>query len=88
MASKTESLQQSKGYTAPKGRPTVHNTGEVAVSRISPTMEWVIAGIILVIVLAAIFYFGADFRAAGGGHGGGGHTGAGLPASLDALSQL
>jgi len=72
MDSRTEPIKQGKGYTPPKGRATVHNTGEVARSRISPTMEWVIAGIIFVIVLGAIFYFGADFRSAGGG-GGGGH---------------
>ena len=85
MASKAESIKQGKAYTPPKGRATVHNTGAARGNRISPTMEWVIAGIVFLIVLGAIFYFGSDFRSGGGG---GGQSGAGLRATIDALPRL
>lgn len=84
MSSKTDSAKHGKAYTPPKGRPTVHNTGERRRSRLSPTMEWVIAGIVFVLVLAAIFYFGSDFRSGGIG----GQSSAGLAATLDAMPQL
>ena len=82
MASKTGPVKHGKAYTPPKGRATVHPTGAARRGRISPTMEWVIAIIVFVIVLAAIFYFGSDFRSGGGG------TGAGVAASFDALPRL
>jgi len=60
-----------KGYTAPKGRPTTHNTGEGRGNRISPVMEWIVAGVVFVAVLAGIFYFGRSLNSGGGGgHGG------------------
>lgn len=65
-----ESQAGKKGYTAPKGRPTTHNTGEGRGNRISPMMEWILAGIVFVAVLAGIFYFGSSFNSGGGGHGG------------------
>ena len=60
-----------KGYTAPKGRPTTHNTGEGRGNRISPAMEWLVAGIVFVAVLAGIFYFGRSLNSGGGGGQGG-----------------
>ena len=62
--------QRGKGYTAPKGRPTTHNYGDVKRSRLSPRMEWVLAFIAFVAVLAGIFYFGAGWGRGGGGGGG------------------
>jgi hypothetical protein len=59
-----------KGYTAPKGRPTTHNTGRDRGNRVSPVMEWLIAGIVFVVVLAGIFYFGRGLNSGGGGQGG------------------
>ncbi len=67
-------VKHGKGYTAPKGRPTVHHTGGERTSRISGTMEWIIAGIVFLAILGAIFYFGRDVNSGGGG----GHNG--LPA--------
>ncbi len=59
-----------KGYTAPKGRPTTHNTGEGRGKRISPMMEWLIAGIVFIAVMAGIFYFGRSLNSGGGGDSG------------------
>jgi hypothetical protein len=59
-----------KGYTAPKGRPTTHNTGRDRNNRVSPVMEWLIAGIVFVVVLTGIFYFGRGLNSGGGGQGG------------------
>lgn len=59
-----------KGYTAPKGRPTTHNTGRDRGNRISPVMEWLIAGTVFIAVLAGIFYFGRGLNSGGGGQGG------------------
>ncbi|MFT4866871.1 MAG: hypothetical protein ACI9N0_002872 [Ilumatobacter sp.] len=56
-----------KGYTAPKGRPTIHNTGEGRGKRISPRIEWLLAGIVFVAVMAGIFYFGRSLNSGGGG---------------------
>lgn len=56
-----------KGYTAPKGRPTTHNTGRAKRGRLSPTMEWALAGIVFILVLGAIFYLGRGLRSAGQG---------------------
>jgi hypothetical protein len=75
MSSTERDITQSKSYTAPKGHATTHSVGEVKQSRISPTMEWIIAGIVLMLVIAAIVYFGADLGGGGGGHGGGGGGG-------------
>gem|GEM_PF-1112958 len=60
-----------KGYTAPKGRPTTHNTGQGRGKLVSPVMEWLIAGIVFVAVLAGIFYFGRGLNSGGGGGQGG-----------------
>lgn len=68
-------VKHGKGYTAPKGRPTVHRTGADRTRRMSATMEWVLAGMVFVAILGAIFYFGRDFSSPSGG---GGHSG--LPA--------
>lgn len=59
-----------KGYTAPKGRPTTHNTGEGRGKRVSPMMEWLIASIVFVALLAGIFYFGRSLNSGGGGQSG------------------
>ncbi len=59
-----------KGYTAPKGRPTTHNTGKGRGKRISPMMEWLIAGIVFIAVMAGIFYFGRSLNSGGGGGNG------------------
>lgn len=69
MASKAKSVKQGKAYTAPKGYATVHKGSEARRRRLSPTMEWIIAGIVFVLVLAALFYFGSDFRSGGTGGG-------------------
>ena len=61
-------VKHGKGYTAPKGRPTVHHTGTERTRRMSATMEWVLAGIIFVAILGAIFYFSSP--SSGGGHSG------------------
>lgn len=82
MASKKPSVKQGKAYTPPKGRATVHNTGDARPKRLSPTMEWIIAVIVFVVVIGAIFYFGSDFRSAGGG------TGAELPTPLHVVGAL
>ena len=63
--------KSGKGYTAPKGRPTVHHTGGDTSRRMSSTMEWLLAGIVFIAVLAAIFYFGRDFTSGGGAASGG-----------------
>jgi len=61
-----ESQSGKKGYTAPKGRPTTHNTGQGRGKRVSPMMEWLIAGIVFVAVLAGIFYFGRSLNSGSG----------------------
>jgi hypothetical protein len=58
-----------KGYTPPKGRPTTHTTRRTPRTRLSPTVEWLLAGIVFILVLGAIFYFGRSLRSAGGGGG-------------------
>lgn len=67
MASKAKPVKQGKAYTAPKGHATVHKGSVAARRRLSPMTEWIIAGIIFVLVLAALFYFGSDFRSGGTG---------------------
>lgn len=63
-------VKRGKGYTAPKGRPTVHPTAGGRTGRLSSTTEWIIAGIVFIAILAAIFYFGRDFATGGGGTAG------------------
>jgi hypothetical protein len=46
------------------------NTGRDRGNRISPVMEWLVAGIVFVAVLAGIFYFGRGLNSGGGGQGG------------------
>ena len=62
--------KHGKGYTAPKGRPTVHSTGRRTSKRMTSTMEWVLAAIVFVVILGAIFYFGRNFNSGGGGASG------------------
>lgn len=59
--------KHGKGYTAPKGRPTVHPTNGGTSRRMTSTMEWVLAAIVFIAILGAIFYFGRDFNSGGGG---------------------
>lgn len=70
----TSEVKHGKGYTAPKGRPTVHPTAGDSRRGMSSNMQWVLALIVFLVVLGAIFYFARGFRTAGGG----GHSG--LPA--------
>ena len=70
----TSEVKSGKGYTAPKGRPTVHPIRGGSSGGLSPMMQWLLALIVFLVVLGAIFYFGRGFRTAGGG----GHSG--LPA--------
>jgi hypothetical protein len=70
----TSEVKSGKAYTAPKGRPTVHPTAGGSRHGLSPVMQWLLALIVFLAVLGAIFYFGRGFRTAGGG----GHSG--LPA--------
>lgn len=60
-------VKHGKGYTAPKGRPTVHRTGKGSTRRLSSTVEWVLATIVFLLILGAIFYFGRNFTSGGGG---------------------
>jgi len=47
-----------KSYTAPKGKATTGQTGvEERNSRVSPTVEWIIVGVLLVAAVVAIFVF-------------------------------
>ncbi len=62
-------VKHGKGYTAPKGRPTVHSSRGRSTRRLSSTVEWVLATIAFLAVLAAIFYFGRNFTSGGGGGG-------------------
>ena len=62
-------VKHGKGYTAPKGRPTVHHTGKERTRRFSSTTEWLLAGIAFIAILGAIFYFGRDFNTPSGGTG-------------------
>lgn len=82
MSASGKTHSTKNGYTEPKGRPTVHATDNEVRNRISPTMEWVIVGVVLVAILGGIFYAGRDLRGAGHGGGGGGH---GAPADVPAL---
>jgi hypothetical protein len=77
-------VKSGKGYTAPKGRPTVHPTGEDTSRWMSSTMEWVLAGIVFIAILGAIFYFGRDFNSGGGG---GGHSGLPVEAPIVQLDE-
>ena len=63
----TSETKQGKGYTAPKGRPTVHNTGQATGRRMSSTMQWTLVIVVFLIVMAVIFYVGRDFRGLGPG---------------------
>ena len=57
--------------TAPKGHATAaRNAANERSRRISPTMEWIIAAIVISAVIAAIVYFGRDIRSSTGGHSG------------------
>ncbi len=64
MASETK---QRKGYTAPKGRPTVHRTATRSSRRLSSTTEWILAVVVFFAILGAIFYFGRNFNSPAGG---------------------
>jgi len=57
-----QSGKKSKAYTAPKGRPTVHNVPGASNRRFSSTVEWIVAIVVFLLILAAIFYFGRNFR--------------------------
>ena len=63
----TSEAKRGKGYTAPKGRPTVHRTGGGSSRRMSSKVEWGLAILVLVVVIGVVFYFGRNFRTAGGG---------------------
>ena len=76
-------VKHGKGYTAPKGRPTVHHTGDERSRWLSGTVEWIVAGLVFIAILGAIFYFGRDFNSGGGG---GGHNG--LPADAPIVQLL
>ena len=78
MASKAkQSSKRSAGgsgsaVTAPKGRATASRgaTSERG-SRLSPTMEWVIALVVVLVVLVGVFLIWGDVRTPlGGGHSG------------------
>ncbi len=60
-------VKSGKAYTAPKGRPTVHRTGQSQGRRLPSTVQWGLAILAFLIVLAVIFYIGRNFRTAGGG---------------------
>lgn len=82
MASKTKT---GSARTEPKGRATASRNADTGRrSMLSPTMEWVLAVIVFLLVLALIFYFFGDLRSTLGG--GGGHSGAPLDVVVDALS--
>ena len=70
----TSEVKRGKAYTAPKGRPTVHRSGQAQGRRLPSTVQWGLAILAFLVVLGVIFYFGRGFRSAGGG----GHSG--LPA--------
>lgn len=80
-------VKSGKGYTAPKGRPTVRQGGAQRSRRMSSTLEWVLAFVVFVAILAAIFYFGRNFSSGGGG-GGGGHNGAPADAPVVELFDI
>lgn len=63
----TSEAKRGKGYTAPKGRPTVHPTAGGSKRGLSPTMQWLLALVVFLVVLGALLYFGRGFRTAGGG---------------------
>jgi len=70
-----------KAVTAPKGRATRAQNDDVSArSFIGPTMQWVLVILAALAVMAAIFFFGRDFRS---DFGGGGHSGA--PADVPAV---
>ncbi|MEL6892412.1 MAG: hypothetical protein AAFP84_12495, partial [Actinomycetota bacterium] len=74
MASKTKRVATGSAVTESKGHATARR-GESAgrSSRISPTMEWVIAGAVLLAVIIGLFLLFGDVRSnVFGGHGGGG----------------
>jgi hypothetical protein len=53
--------------TEPKGRPTTkRDTGRSRRSLISPTFEWILAVVVFLLVLVAIFYFLGDVRSTQG----------------------
>ncbi|BAN04498.1 hypothetical protein [Ilumatobacter coccineus] len=65
MASRSKS---GSARTAPKGRATAsRNEARSGRSFLSPTMEWVLAVVVFLLVLAAIFYFFGDIRSTLGG---------------------
>lgn len=82
MASKTKT---GSAHTEPKGRATAARS-EMGARRsfLSPTMEWILAVIVFLLVLAGIFYFFGDIRSTLGG--GGGHSGAPADLVINALS--
>ncbi len=57
----------TKSYTAPKGRPTVHPTRGARSRRLSARVEWALVILVSLIVLGAIFYFGRGLRSGGTG---------------------
>ncbi|MEM1332329.1 MAG: hypothetical protein AAGG08_02630 [Actinomycetota bacterium] len=69
MSSKSKAT--GSAVTAPKGRATAArgaSTGRS--SRVSPTMEWLIALVVVVAVIAAIIWIWGDVRSPLGGHSG------------------
>ena len=80
----TSEVKSGKGYTAPKGRPTVHPTAGGSSRGLSATMQWLLALIVFLVVLGAVFYFGRGFRTAGGG----GHSGLPVDAPISVVVDV
>lgn len=62
-------VKSGKAYTAPKGRPTVHRTGQPQGRRLSSMVQWALAILAFLIVLGVIFYLGRGLGTGGGGGG-------------------
>ena len=80
----TSEVKRGKAYTAPKGRPTVHRTGQPQGRRLPSTVQWGLAILAFLVVLGVIFYFGRGFRSAGGG----GHSGLPADAPISVLVDV
>ena len=79
----TSEVKRGKGYTAPKGRPTVHPTPGGSGRRLSPTVQWLLALVVFLVVLGALLYLGRGFRTAGGGAQGGPPVAAPISMAID-----